>query len=427
LWSYRASTTTGGQAEIEVQLEMDLRSGHPYWLIRNGLRHSFAPLTKSVKCDVAVIGAGITGALVAWHLVEAGFDTVVLDQRDAGWGSTAASTALLQYESDTPLVKLSEFYGREHAVRAYMACRDAIYKLRDLTSRLPDPCGFSLRQSIQIAPNAIAARAMVREFEMRAEYGFDVAMLDARDLRNRHGFDKPAALWSRDAAQVDPYRLTYELLTVGLTQSLRVHDRTRVVEYDLRKRSATLRTDRGAAVRCKWVVFATGYEVAEILQRDIVDLKSTFALVSEPMADPVWRDECLFWEWADPYLYFRVTDDHRVIIGGEDEPFHDAEKRDALLVDKTKALLRKFARYFPHLPLEVAFAWAGTFGETSDGLAYIGQVPECPNSFFTLGFGGNGIVYSTLAAGLIRDKLLNVANPYEGLFEFDRHEMAARG
>src|SRR6478609_2425019 len=106
---------------------MDLRSGHPYWLARNGLLQVFPPLVKNERCDVVVVGAGISGALVAWHLAEAGFDTVVLDQRDVAWGSTAASTALLQYEIDTPLAELIRIRGREHAVSAYLACRDAIY------------------------------------------------------------------------------------------------------------------------------------------------------------------------------------------------------------------------------------------------------------------------------------------------------------
>ena len=52
----------------------------------------------------AVIGGGITGALIAYHLTEAGCDTVVLDRRDIGGGSTSASTSLLQYEVDTPSV-----------------------------------------------------------------------------------------------------------------------------------------------------------------------------------------------------------------------------------------------------------------------------------------------------------------------------------
>src|SRR6187402_3371186 len=112
---------------------MDLRSGHPYWLVRNGLLEAYPPLTQDAQCDVLVVGAGISGALVGFHLAEAGFSTVVLDRRDVAWGSTSASTALLQYEIDTPLRELIPRLGTDHAVRAYQACRDAIDKLRQLT------------------------------------------------------------------------------------------------------------------------------------------------------------------------------------------------------------------------------------------------------------------------------------------------------
>ena len=50
--------------------------------------------------DVVVIGGGITGALAAVHLADAGVKTMVLDERNIGTGSTSASTALLQYEID---------------------------------------------------------------------------------------------------------------------------------------------------------------------------------------------------------------------------------------------------------------------------------------------------------------------------------------
>jgi glycine/D-amino acid oxidase-like deaminating enzyme len=152
----------------------------------------------------------------------------------------------------------------------------------------------------------------------------------------------------------------------------------------------------------------------------IVDLNSSYALVSEPLPGAPWPDECLIREHADPCLYFRTTEDHRVIIGGGDEPFRNPEKRDALIPAKTKLLLEKFGSYFPRLPLETAFAWAGTFGETRDGLACIGQVPEYPRAFFTLGFGGNGITYSLLAAEIIRDTLQGLRSPYDGLFGFNR-------
>ncbi|MGV3662306.1 MAG: NAD(P)/FAD-dependent oxidoreductase [Prosthecobacter sp.] len=399
---------------------MDLRSGHPYWLIRNGLLHTFPPLDQNVKCDVLVVGAGITGALMAWHLAEAGFSTVVLDRRDVAWGSTAASTALLQYEIDTPLRELIPRLGQDHAVRAYHACRDAIGKLHRLASRLPDPCDFALRKSLYVASTSKAATELEEEHELRRKHGFEVEWWGPQTFQRHFPFEKPGGIFSQDAAQVDPYHLAHELLVQAQSMGLRVHDRTTVEDYDLTRRGVTARTDRGATVKAKHVVFATGYEAREFLDRKIVDLRSTYALISEPLPAPVWHEECLIWEHADPYLYMRTTADHRVIIGGEDEPFHNPTERDKLLPAKSRTLQKKFARYFPNLPLEVAFAWTGTFGETKDGLAYIGQVPEYPSAFFTLGFGGNDITYSILAAEMIRDKLRGVASPYEGLFEFGR-------
>ena len=70
--------------------------------------------------------------------------------------------------------------------------------------------------------------------------------------------------------------------------------------------------------------------------------------------------------------------------------------------------------------MEVAFTWAGTFGETEDGLAYIGPHGKYPNCIFALGFGGNGITFSMTAAGMIRDALAGKPNDYAEVFAFDR-------
>ena len=70
---------------------MDLKSGYPYWAVKNGLMHPFPRLEGDLQCDVAVVGGGITGALIADELHRHGHDVVVVEQRDVGWGSTAAS------------------------------------------------------------------------------------------------------------------------------------------------------------------------------------------------------------------------------------------------------------------------------------------------------------------------------------------------
>jgi glycine/D-amino acid oxidase-like deaminating enzyme len=82
---------------------MDLRSGHPFWLLKNGLLADYPSLRHEESCEVAVIGGGITGALVVYHLTREGMETVLADTRNIGAGSTASNTALLQYEIDTEL------------------------------------------------------------------------------------------------------------------------------------------------------------------------------------------------------------------------------------------------------------------------------------------------------------------------------------
>ena len=117
---------------------MDLKSGYPYWAVKNGLMQAFPRLEAEAACEVAVVGGGITGALIACELAAHGIDVVVAEQRDIGWGSTAASTAMLQYEIDTHLGDLAKRYGEADAALAYRACAQAIDALDGLARALGD-------------------------------------------------------------------------------------------------------------------------------------------------------------------------------------------------------------------------------------------------------------------------------------------------
>lgn len=401
---------------------MDLRSENPFWLVRHGLINVYPKLETNLACDVLVVGGGITGALAAWHLQQAGLSTVVVDTREVVWGSTAASTALLQYEIDTPLTELTGKLGWQHASAAYLACRSSIGKLQRLTGQLHTDCGFALKPSLYLAKRKRSQSFFRQEYQARKRAGIDLEYWSASDLKKQMHLNKPAALWSEDGAQVDPFALTHALLASASKMGLRVYDRTTLASYTWKKNGLVARTSDGHCLRTGQVVFATGYESVTFIPRKLVDLHSTFALVSEPISGsaPLWKKECLIWEHANPYLYLRTTDDRRILLGGEDEPFHNPQRRDSALMKKTKTLERKVRHLFPQLKWQTAFSWAGTFGTTKDGLAYIGQIPEFPKAWFTLGFGGNGIVYSMLAAEIVRDGILGKKNPHARLFSFNR-------
>ena len=83
--------------------------------------------------------------------------------------------------------------------------------------------------------------------------------------------------------------------------------------------------------------------------------------------------------------------------------------------------MKKVRQRFPALPLQPTFAWAGTFAETEDGLPFFGPLRQYgPRVLFAMAYGGNGITYSMLGAGLLRALVERRRHPLAELFSFDR-------
>jgi glycine/D-amino acid oxidase-like deaminating enzyme len=400
---------------------MDLKSGYPYWTVRSGLVAEFPPLTRDVRCDVAVIGAGITGALIARELQDAGFDIVVLDKRDAGWGSTAASTALLQYEIDPGLVGVAKEYGEAKAVAVLKACEASIGTIGELARRVPG-AAYKPAQSLYYASWPWHARAVREEGERRLAHGFSLEILERDALAERFGIDASIALLTHVAAEMDPYRMALGLLQALARKSGGVFDRTEVTAIEATNRRVVLRTDREASVTCEHVVIAGGYEAGKFLRQRVARNHSTYALVTEPIAHlPAWARRTLVWESSRPYLYLRNAGDSRLLVGGEDDLVDVPAKRDRAVSRKSAKLLKKLRKLLGRDDLEEGFAWAGTFAETEDGLPFFGPHPERgPRVHFAMAYGGNGIAYSTIGAELIRRRIERKSHPLAKLFSFER-------
>ncbi len=401
---------------------MDLHDGQPFWMTRDGIPSVFPALDAPRRADVVVIGAGITGTLVATALADAGVDVVVLDRRDVAHGSTAASTSMLQYEIDELLVDLAATYGVEDAEACYAECARGIDLVEAATRRIGDPCGFRRSPSIFVATRRRDVDLLQAELAARQRAGFRADWLEPDELRSYWGLDGFGAIQSAEGASVDPYALAHRGLAALTRRGVAVFDRTTVTALTTGRRGVLVATDRGHEVRASWAVLATGYEVVDVLPGLAVSLHTSFACVSEPVPDLTRRypDGVLFWEHADPYLYGRTTDDGRILYGGKDEEYRDPLRRRRAIPSKARGLDQAISRFLPELTLERAFAWAGTFAETPDGLAYIGGHRSTPRTLFALGFGGNGITYSALAAEYLTGVVTGHPSPYARLFRLDR-------
>jgi glycine/D-amino acid oxidase-like deaminating enzyme len=396
-----------------------LRSGYPFWPIRDGLLAVWPPLDTDLHCDVAILGGGISGALIADRLTAAGVDAIVIDAREIGWGATAGSTALLQYDLDRSLTDLARVRGEAAAVRCYHACVSALDELDRTIASLGTEVGYRRQRVLYLASRETDVRKFQQEAALRHQHEIPVSFWDRTTLRELTGIDRPAALTSTHAAQVDPFHLTVALLQRAERRGARVFDRTRVTRVRRRAGLMELQTDRDSVVRCRTVIRATGYETELLLKQKTVSLHSTYAFASEPIPD-LPPDLPQIWEAARPYLYLRSTPDHRLIVGGEDDAFASEEKRDRALDRKVERLVKKTRKLLPDLRIEPAYWWAGTFAESDDSMPYIGAHPRHPQTLFALCYGGNGITFATIAARLITARLLGTPQAEEELFRFGR-------
>lgn len=401
---------------------MDLKSNEPFWLVKNGILHSYPSLKELVECEVLVIGGGVTGSLIAHQMVKDGYETVLIDRREIGNGSTSATTSMLQYEIDVPLYELIDQIGEEGAVKAYKACSQSIEDLDKITQELNSEAGFERKESLYYASKKKDVSWLKKEFEARKNAGFNIKWIEKEEILERYEFENTfGGILSSQGASVDAFHLAHELLAFNSKKGLRVYDKTEMDSVEVKKGFNLVTTKTGQKIKAQKIIYAIGYESAHLIKEKFVDLKSTFAMVSEIDEKGSEKlNNTLFWNTSDPYLYMRTTSDGRVLIGGGDEDFRDPEKRDAMIDKKEKEILGDLKDLLPNYHFYTDFTWAGTFGETKDGLPYIGEHKDFPNSYFVLGFGGNGITFSVTGMEMASAFMKNKNHPLTEYFKFGR-------
>jgi glycine/D-amino acid oxidase-like deaminating enzyme len=399
--------------------QRNLRTGMTVWDFYKNPVISGARLRRSTRAEVVIVGAGISGALIAHALTEAGFRPLILERRRrALLGSTAASTALLQFELDTPLTALGASIGRSRASKVWLASAGAVNDLRTATHRLGIDAHLTTRPSLYLAGNRLNAAGLKREVLARQKIGLPSEFLDVRALRQHFDINRAAAALSHGNAEANPIQLAAGFLAAAIESGARLHAPHEVVDLQCSRRGSTLTTADGLEIGARHVILSTGYELAKIVPPGDSQVISTWALATRPQPRALWPQKALIWEASEPYLYARSTHDGRVICGGQDGQFADSGKRDALIPRKTRQIERQLGHLFPHIDARAAVHWAGSFGASSNGMPTIGEIPGYPKCYAVMGFGGNGITFSMLAANLLKAAIAGKKDPQARLFGF---------
>ena len=384
---------------------------------------AFAPPSRDVRVDVAVVGGGVSGVTAAVLLKQRGYTVTLLERGRLGGGDTGHTTAHLTAVTDRPPHDLLAAFGPDHAGAIWDAGCAALDQIDRLVRSRRIRCGFDWVPGILHVrprhPRADADTEDLRQSLAACEtLGIDAEWVDRVDP-----FGVPGLRFLQQA-RFRPHQYLRALAGELPGGGSSVHERSPVEEisgppFALRIGART--------VFAEWLVLMTHTPLQGVsgtlsaaLAQSRVALYSSYALRARVTKGQV--PDALYWDTVNPYRYLRV-DPHTayddVIFGGADHKTGQADDSDAGFAE-LEAVLRAIA---PEAHID--HRWSGQVLESNDGLPFMGE--SAPQQFSATGYGGNGLTFGTVAGMMASDWVAGTVNPWSELFAWDRSGLRAGG
>jgi len=382
-------------------------------------QREFPRLSGDAAADVVVVGAGIAGMSVAYHLAKAGQQVIVLDDNAVGGGESGQTTAHLTSAMDDYYQVLEKVHGKDGARIAYESHQGAIDTIERIVAENGIDCDFSRVDGYWfLGPDRdVSFLEKERDAATRAgAQGLEIVPRIPVD-----SWDSGPALRYPNQGQFHLLKYLEGLTTAAQAAGARIHTGNHVsgVESGARPRVS----GDGFAVSAAAVVMCTNSPVHDRVTMHTKQAPyRTFVVAGRIPAGAVPR--ILFWDTLDPYHYVRtqpVEGDPSsawLIVGGEDHKtghHDDAAERYARLEAWTR-------ERFPVRSFELR--WSGQVLEPVDYMGFIGRDPTHENVFLATGDSGQGMTHGTIAGMLISDLVLGRPNPWEKLYDPSRKTLS---
>lgn len=377
-------------------------------------------LSEDCEADVCVVGAGIAGLSVAYHLTQAGKTVTVLDDGPVGGGETCRTTAHLVTALDDRYFDLEKFHGKEGARLAAESHAAAADRAEEIITEEKIDCSWARLSGYLFLTNGESEEILDKELKACHSSGLKGVQKLAKAPID--SFDTGPCLLFPHQGQFQPLLYLQGLAKAIERDGGKIFTGTHVTKVH-GGNEASVETSDGHIVRCSAIVVATNAPIND--NAAIYGKQAAFRTYVIGMRIP--KDACpqmLLWDTGAyskgrpaPYHYVRtalMSEDaahDMLIVGGEDHrtgQANDAELRFHRLEEWTR-------KRFP--VKDVQYRWSGQVLEPSDGLAMIGRKPfGKDNVFIATGDSGNGITHGIIAGMLLRDLILGKKNPWEHLY-----------
>ncbi|UAY52869.1 FAD-dependent oxidoreductase [Ferruginibacter albus] len=359
--------------------------------------------------DVIIAGGGITGVTTALLLQKSGLQCAILESNSLCFGTTGGTTAHLNTLLDTTYEQIASNFGKENAKLVADEVKKAIALIKNNIKQYSIDCDFKDASAFLFSQSEKQTEELKTIYKAAKEVDIEVAYADKIPVHIP--FEK--AIEVKGQAKFNPVHYVFALAN----------------EFE---------KAGGVIIENCCVHSVEQNEVVDI-KTSTKDFKSTYFIYAThiPPGITFFNMRCapyrsyamavllnknypqnLCYDMYDPYHYYRtqeVNGQKFLIAGGEDHKTAHEENTEHCFL-KLESHIRK---YFD--VKEIAFKWSSQYFEPNDGLSYIGNMPGNPgNILVATGFGGNGMVYSHVAAQLLHDIVLNKQNDAIALFNPNR-------
>ncbi len=349
---------------------------------------SFPRFRGDHTADVVIIGGGLTGSVAAYMCASAGLKTILLEADRIGRGQTMRGAGVMSPEPGPLFRTVVGQHGLRAARLIFDTWRTGALDGVALLKRLRVKCDVEPRD-LFMAVSAHNEREFRREHDARLDAGLNAAWLVRKQMASRMKLEAAGGLKMRDAFALNPYRACIGIIAAASAKRAACHEKSAVRKVRFTRKYAEVLTD-GGKIRTAKVIVATGSltEVYKPLQRHLDD-RASYMVLTEPMPAPMRK------ALGDPRVLLRELEglslqigsrDDRLLISGGDQAATPAKQREAALVQRTGALMYEVLTRYPAISgLRPELGWDAPYGQTADGLMYIGAHRNYPHHVFAVG------------------------------------------
>ena len=238
--------------------------GVRYWLDRfpTSRRPSYPQHRGELQTDVAIVGGGAIGCVVAYVFAAAGIDVALFEAERLAQGEAAGGSGIVLHEPETDLHALIKQHGLRDGRHLYQTARRGSLEYLSAIRRLRIDCGVQDADAIHAGVGPDGAARLQKEYAARRDAGLDIAALKGTALARMVGVNG-FGLRTHGNATLDPYRATLGFARAAAARGAKIFERSAVLRVKPRRRTVDIKTQGGTVTASK-VVLATGYPTGRL-------------------------------------------------------------------------------------------------------------------------------------------------------------------